>query len=185
MTSKTPTGSSSSQPDLDWSQLKETILMINIAVAQIDHSMHEGNQSVNTLANSFDLLSQVMTDIKDSLHFLPEGENKDKLASSTEIASDNISAAIVAFQFYDKLNQRLSHVSDDLTALTDLISNPSSLYSPAKWNELQATIREKYTMEEERKMFDKVLSGVSIEQALKEFNDEAKIKEQEDDIEFF
>ncbi|MFK5894454.1 MAG: hypothetical protein QM504_14635 [Pseudomonadota bacterium] len=185
MASNLSTNSSSSQPDLDWSQLKETILMVNLAVAQIDLSMHEGNQSVNKLADSFTHLAQIMNDIKGSLHYLPEGENKDNLINSTALANDNISTAIVAFQFYDKLSQRLSHVSENLAALNNLISDPVNLYSPPKWSELQEIIREKYTMEEERKMFDKVLSGVTIEQALKEFNQEEKTLTPENDIEIF
>ena len=49
----TSAGSTSINPDLDWSQLKETILMLNLAVAQIDQSMNEGNASVEALAGSF------------------------------------------------------------------------------------------------------------------------------------
>ena len=45
--------STSSRPDLDWSQLKETIVMLNLAVSQIDQSMNEGNASVSTLSTSF------------------------------------------------------------------------------------------------------------------------------------
>ena len=41
-------GSTSANPDLDWSQLKETIIMLNLAIAQIEQSLHEGNASVDT-----------------------------------------------------------------------------------------------------------------------------------------
>ena len=56
-------GSSSSNPDLDWSQLKETVLMINLAIAQIKQSMNDGNASVDTLASSFTALATNLTDI--------------------------------------------------------------------------------------------------------------------------
>ena len=36
----TLSGSTALRPDLDWSQLKETVLMLNLAVAQIDGSLH-------------------------------------------------------------------------------------------------------------------------------------------------
>gem|GEM_PF-46191 len=175
------------KPDLDWSQLKETVMMINLAVTQINQSMHEGNQSIDTLASSFTVLADIMTDMKNQVHLLPDGEDKDKLSTSTDIASTNINSAIVAFQFYDKLSQRLTHVSNDLTALTGLISDPEKLYSPPKWFELQDYIRSQYTMEEERAMFDKVISGMSIEQALEEYKHELKSKNDaaEDDIELF
>ncbi|MFK5984152.1 MAG: hypothetical protein QM479_01825 [Pseudomonadota bacterium] len=185
MTSIISTSSSSAHPDLDWSQLKETVLMVNLAVAQIDHSMHEGNQSVNILAESFTILADIMSDIQNCLEHIPEGEIKEKLSASTDLATGKVSSAIIAFQFYDKLSQRLSHVSGDLAALNNLISDPTTLYSPPKWKELQEKIREKYTMDEERKMFDKVLSGVSIEQALEEFIQEMNNKGDENDIELF
>jgi hypothetical protein len=185
MSTSSLVGTSSSQPDLDWSQLKETMLMVNLAVAQIDHSMHEGTKSVDTLADSFTVLANIMQDIKEALELLPDGEVKNKLNISTQQASGNISSAIVAFQFYDKLSQRLSHVSGDLSSLNKLISDPSTLYSPPMWKQLQQQIRQKYTMEEERKMFDKVLSGVSIEQAIEEFSDEILAKEGDDNIELF
>ena len=56
-------GSSAAQPDLDWSQLRETILMLNLAVAQIDQSMNEGHSSVSVLSQSFTALATNLRDI--------------------------------------------------------------------------------------------------------------------------
>ncbi|ALO34867.1 hypothetical protein CMT41_09165 [Colwellia sp. MT41] len=185
-------GSTSSRPDLDWSQLKETIVMLNLAVTQIDQSMNEGNSSVSTLSKSFTGLATNLSDIQSSIAQLnqkDESSEKMKLIieGSTSTALDKVHSAIIAFQFYDKLSQRLDHVSQSLSALTALISNPTDLYSPIAWQGLQETIRSKYTMEEERQMFDKVISGVPIEEALIEFNlDMAnKIASEEDEIELF
>jgi len=183
------TGSQSAQPDLDWSQLKETVLMINLAVSQVDQSMHEGSQSVDTLASSFTYLAQVMCDMQDQVKHLPEGDDKNKLIETTQVATNNINSAIIAFQFYDKLSQRLGHVSADLFALTKLISDPTKLYSPPEWKKLQDTIRSQYTMEEERHMFDKVIAGMSISQALEEYKAEMieknENKSDDDEIELF
>jgi len=179
-------GSTSNQPDLDWSQLKETILMLNLAVAQIDQSMHDGNQSVDTLASSFTELATIMAGLSKELEEMPDSDLKQRMSSSTSQASSNVHSAIMAFQFYDKLSQRLNHVSNDLAALTDLISNPATLYAPPAWKALQDKIREKYTMEEERTMFDQVLSGVSIEQALEEYKTALNSNNNaDDDIELF
>jgi len=189
--SASSTGSTSVNPDLDWSQLKETILMLNLSVAQIDQSMNEGNASVDTLASSFTSLATNLSDIQSSIENMKD-DNFDKtkliVQGSAATALDKVHAAIIAFQFYDKLTQRLDHVSTSLSALTTLIGNPASLYSPPEWQSLQQTIRSRYTMEEERQMFDKVLSGMSIEQALEEFKNDMNDKnnnEDEDDIELF
>lgn len=186
----TSAGSTSINPDLDWSQLKETILMLNLSVAQIDQSMNEGNSSVETLASSFTALATNIGDIQSSIEQMNE-DNSQKtrliIQGSTTTALDKVHLAIIAFQFYDKLTQRLDHVSESLASLSALISNPASLYSPPEWRALQDSIRSKYTMEEERRMFDKVLSGIPIEEALIEFNKEMAVKSGsgEDDIELF
>ena len=186
----TSTGSTSLNPDLDWSQLKETILMLNLSIAQIDQSMNEGNASVETLASSFTALATNLSDIQTSINQMDDNDiEKTKLIiqGSTTTALDKVQSAIIAFQFYDKLTQRLDHVSQSLSSLTALIANPARLYSPPEWQALQQSIRSKYTMEEERRMFDKVLSGIPIEKALTEFNQEimAKNESDEDNIELF
>ncbi|MCP3850028.1 MAG: hypothetical protein GY694_07295 [Gammaproteobacteria bacterium] len=73
-----------------------------------------------------------------------------------------------------------------MSALSALIGNPAYLYSPPQWQVLQQSIPSRYTMEEEGQMFDKVLSEVSIKQALEEFRSEMENKNKnEDDIELF
>ena len=190
-------GSTSSRPDLDWSQLKETILMLNLAVAQIDQSMTEGQSSVSTLSSSFTALATNLTDIISSINHLSTDEKRSNEANSEKMktiiegsattALDKVNSSIIAFQFYDKLSQRLDHVSQSLSALSALIANPAALYSPVEWQGLQNSIRSKYTMEEERKMFDNVISGMPIEEALSLFRKElAQMQaDDEDDIELF
>jgi len=188
-------GSSSYKPDLDWSQLKETILMLNLAISQIDQSMNEGNSSVTTLSGAFTGIATMLSDIQLTIDQLT---NKDasveelqlSIQDLTSSAFDKVQSAIIAFQFYDKLTQRLDHVSGSLGDLTSIISDPELLYSPVEWRGLQESIRSKYTMAEERNMFDKVISGTPIEQALAEFREEILVKEEsneedEDDIELF
>ena len=187
----TATGSTSANPDLDWSQLKETIVMLNLAIAQIKQSLNEGNASVDTLASSFTALATNLNDIQETVKQLNHSENAENdqvkaiIQDSVETAADKVQSAIIAFQFYDKLTQRLDHVSSSLTSLTGLIADPAGLYSPPRWLALQESIRSKYTMEEERRMFDKVLAGLPIDEALSEFKDEMDKNAVEDNIELF
>ena len=39
--------------DNEWSQIRETILIINVALARIEHAMTEGDDSVSILSQSF------------------------------------------------------------------------------------------------------------------------------------
>ena len=45
--------STAHQPDLNWSQVRETILMLGVSIGQIEHAMSDGHDSVKTLAESF------------------------------------------------------------------------------------------------------------------------------------
>lgn len=73
---------------------------------------------------------------------------------------------IIAFQFYDKLTQRLAHVSNSLRALSELVNDREQLYNPYAWRGMQEKIKSKYTIESERVMFDELLKGATIEEAL-------------------
>lgn len=187
----TVSGSSAAKPDLDWSQLRETILMLNLAIAQIDQSMNEGSASVSTLSHSFTSLATNLADIQTAMMNLEHkntAPNNDQLIirELTTTTTEKVHSSIIAFQFYDKLNQRLEHVSQSLSDLATLIADPASLYSPLQWQALQNNIKSKYTMEEERRMFDNVISGMPVKQALEVFKQE-RIANQDtdDDIELF
>ncbi|QZA78532.1 hypothetical protein K4H28_03695 [Deefgea tanakiae] len=161
-----PTGGSAAQnPDLDWSQVRETILMLGITVAQVQHAMDEGSASFNTLANSFAETSNHIEALKGALSqtALPaELQLEQKIA---EISDKNIQS-IIAFQFFDRLSQRLDHVCKTISELAGLVSDRSSIYQPDAWLALQKNIRSQYTMEQEKILFDAILSGAPFHEAL-------------------
>lgn len=160
------TYSKASQPDLDWSQVKETIKMLAVSVALVDGGMRVGEDSVSVLAKSFTSMFDDMNAIQDLLTTLEPGDNRDAALSRCAEAQEKIYVSIVAFQFYDRLQQCLSHVSDGLKSLSAIIDTPQRLYNPAEWHDLQLEIRDRYTMESEKLMFDAIHEGKSIEEAL-------------------
>jgi hypothetical protein len=46
------------------------------------------------------------------------------------------------------------------------VADQSRLYNPGEWVALQERIRGRYTMKEEQEMFNALLNGATIEQAL-------------------
>lgn len=40
-------------PDLEWNQVRETVLMLNLAMARMTHAMRDGDKSVDSLSRSF------------------------------------------------------------------------------------------------------------------------------------
>ena len=180
-------GSSAQTPDLDWSQVRETVLMLELAVGQIDAAMKEGGSSVEVLTDSFTSMAGYMRLMGSALEKLPDSpattELKATLIDQASEVSSRVQRSIIAFQFYDKLVQRLAHVGLSLGDLSDLVADPRRLFNPGEWVGLQDKIKTKYSTREEIAMFDAVMQGVPVQEAVDKFM--AEMKEKSDDIELF
>jgi len=49
------------------------------------------------------------------------------------------------------------------------VTDPARLYNPFSWHALQQKIRSKYTMEDEKLMFDKLIETGDVQAALDEY----------------
>jgi len=160
-------------PDLDWSQVRETVLMLELAAGQVEAAMKDSNSSVEVLMDTFTSLAETLRHIELALDTLPDtvgnGMVKGEIKDNTRIVADKVHHAIIAFQFYDKLVQRLDHVCHGLAGLSRLVSDKQRLYRPEEWKTLQDEIRAKYTMAEERAMFESVLRGATVKEALETY----------------
>lgn len=177
--------STSESPDLDWSQIRETVLMLNLATAQITGTLKEGDDSVSSLADAFTTMVGNVETAHMAAEELPASAEKDTIIENCEAVAREMQHAIMSFQFYDKFNQRLSHVSSSLGVLANLVSDPSKLYNPYEWRGLQKKIQSKYTVESERKMFESILSGLSVEEALAIARESEAENQNNDDVELF
>ncbi len=164
-----------------WSQVKETILMINVAVARIEHAMLEGDDSFTTLSKSFAVTVDSINNITHATKDLENSSIKNTIQENCQNISHQIDGSIVAFQFYDKLSQRMALVSKTLDSLNEVLEDKAKKNKEDVWLNLQNMIRSKYTLDADQEMFDAVLGGAPIEEALKI----AVQKTSESEIEFF
>ncbi len=182
-----PRGTSAHMPDLNWSQVRETVLMLELAAVQIEAAMRDSNASVEILTDSFTSMAGYMRMISDTVQSLPDtgevGATKQNLMGVSEHVSSMVHQAIIAFQFYDKLVQRLAHVGLSLGDLSGLVSDTRRIFNPSEWVELQGKIRSKYSTREEIAMFEAVMGGMPVQEAVNRFMEEMKGKS--DDIELF
>ena len=188
MTSETsPRGTTAHTPDRDWSQVRETVLMIELAAAQIEAAMTDSNNSVEVLSHAFTGMADDMQTISDTLATLPDdgaiGAAKKHLEGVSGHVSGMVRHAIIAFQFYDKLVQRLAHVGLSLGELGELVGDGDRVGNPEEWVALQQYIRKKYTTHEEVAMFEAVMQGIPVHEAIARFM--AEMKDKSDDIELF
>ncbi len=181
-------GSNASSPDLDWSQIRETVRLLNLAITHIEESMHVGDDSVNALTDSFTTMAGDIQSIQKTLEELPDSiaeEITDEISSKCGSLKNQVHSAIIAFQFYDRLVQKLTHVSHSMETMADLILDPSRLFNPHEWTALQEKIRASYTMESERLMFDALMKGASIQDAMKQAEQKDGVQGQTGDVDLF
>lgn len=217
--------------DLDWTHINETILMIGLAVAQIEKALTDGDDSISVLTESFismmtsissimkdvevmpdtKIMHTVITESKSEINMLLKNSSPEQKASLTKIsdlintindindedaksriqasidkASRLIQDTIVAFQFYDRLSQRLHQIVSSLGMMSQLIADRQRLHNPYEWAELQDSIKSRYTIDADRIMFDALLAGASIEESIEIAGDYESENEQPDDaIELF
>ena len=181
-------GTQVNNPPPDWNHLRETVLMMELAVAQVEAAMTDSNASVDaltgtftTMANTIKLINERISGLDDTAATSPV---KMELMMATMNVASMVNQAIIAFQFYDRLSQRLAHVNHGLAWLAELVGDQKQAANTQAWAELQQKIRARYSMPEEIEMFEAVLlRGLTVEQAIREFMD--KMNNKGDDIELF
>lgn len=156
----------SKQPNLDWCQIKEVVQLLAVSVAQVEASLKLGSQSVGVLVESFASMAKDIDAIQVILTNSESSQHQDDALQYCVDTQEKIHHSLVAFQFYDRLQQCLQHVSLGLQGMSALIEEPSRLYDPAEWQKLREEIRNGYTSETEKILFDAIHLGKSIEEAL-------------------
>ncbi len=172
------------QPDLDWSQVKETITLLTVSVAMVQSSMQEGDSSVTSLADNFTSMIEDMQAIEKVVNTVEDEDVKQQALAHCQDMQSRIRTSIVAFQFYDRLQQSLEHVVLNLDGLATLIADPQRLYNPFEWHKFKQEIRGRYTMEQERIMFDAIVNGKTMEEAIEAVK-KAAVSEDDDGVELF
>lgn len=166
-------GTRAHTPDLDWSQVRETVLMLELAAGQIEAAMRDSGASVDILTGTFTTMADSLASISQTVAAIPEsgetGQARQELSAATGQVSGLVHQAIIAFQFYDKLSQRLAHVCASLGSLSNLVADRARLFNPEEWVGLQQRIRSRYTTRDEVEMFESVMAGTPVPEALEKY----------------
>lgn len=158
-------------PDAEsWSHIQETITMLCLAICQIETSMTDSNQSVDTLTRSFTDLAEHSLAVEAQIQALNDPSQlesfKADLTNTSAQMREQIGKAITAFQFYDRTSQRLDHVARSLEKVTLIMRDRDRLNDPEAWQNVQNQVRGSYTMEAERIMFEHIMRGATVAEAL-------------------
>ncbi|TQV81374.1 hypothetical protein FKG94_09800 [Exilibacterium tricleocarpae] len=154
----------------NWCHIQETITMLYLAVCQIETAVVESGDSMDQLTLSFTKLAQHTKEVNRRLQEVSEpdqlGQLKHSVSLNAEETDGRVSEAVTAFQFYDRISQRLDHVARSLERMTEIMGTTDKIHDPKAWEEIQAEVKSSYSMEAERIMFEHIMQGASVKEAL-------------------
>lgn len=165
----------------NWQHTHSAIRLLQLAISQIETSIVESNISVQQLTDTFtQLANQTLRD--------PDPDQDQAEVWTSEEMRSRINETITAFQFYDRINQRLQHVSDGLERINTVFRDTNKINNPTSWQQIQDDTEKSYSMDCERLIFEKIMSGASVQEAVESYKNlqvEKDNQEPEDDIELF
>jgi hypothetical protein len=125
---------------------------LDLGVAQLDAAIRESDGQVGGLSEALTLLATEL-----------QGCGRTAggpAAASLEVLDGHVRAAMRGMQFYDKLIQRLTHVRDGLAIPADAMAAGGS-EAANDWGAILTEVRSRYSMVEERVLFDFMMRGLS------------------------
>jgi hypothetical protein len=147
-----------------WTPEQQIARLLSLCEAQMESALSESDVAVEALVKSFAGLIEAGQALGSMNEKAPDASASD-LTAQVEALKKQTAAAIVAFQFYDKLTQRLGHVRYSLSALAMFVCDSAKTSERDQWKRMFATLRRLYRTEEERQLFKMMVEGASAEEA--------------------
>ncbi len=128
---------------------------LQMAIAQIDMSIEESGLSMATALETLRDASTGVFAVATSLEDCP-GELNESATNNLNEVNQQLLKTIIAFQFFDRLTQRLSHIQDNLSSVSWLIQEPTQEH-PQLWQQLEEKMRKVYSEDQALKL-NRILS---------------------------
>lgn len=168
----------------DFAQEHEARKLLILLSTQVRYAMLESEISVNTLTDSFNEMIAHVKCINETVQGNADDEAKKVILSECEEVTKKMQSTIIAFQFYDKLSQRMEHASDSLDLLKEQLSGHPDNFNAEEWAIMLDKINTHYTIEHDRDIFKVVIHGEEISKATPDAEN-ISADEESGDIELF
>ena len=127
--------------------------LLELAASQLEVAAHTSDARVEALTNSIAALVALGSELQAS-----KGAGMEPDVVARKIV-EQAQSALVAMQFHDQLVQRMAHVRDALTELNEALS--AAPVAEVDWATVLAGIRFRYSMEDERMLFDRIIGAAA------------------------
>lgn len=166
--------SSTDHPDKDlpvageWTPEQQIANMLELCGVQMESALQDADVAVESLIQAFTSVAEtarVMNSLAEQLPVEARRHIEQTLNKQLDDITRQIGAAVVSFQFYDKLTQRLGHVRYSLSSLAQFVCDRTQSSERDQWRRLLNALRRLYRTEEERKIFEMITEGLSVDLA--------------------
>jgi hypothetical protein len=145
---------------------------LELGAAQLDAAMRESDSRVDVLAGAVTAVASDARELESQVQALDSADPAQsanarvRIRQLAEALASHVHSTITSLQFYDKLIQRLTHVRDGLAIPSDSTVNGADP-AGSDWSAMLEQVRSRYSMVEERVLFDFMMRGLSADQMLK------------------
>ena len=149
-----------------WSPEQQIANMLELCGVQMESALQDADVAVDSLIKAFTSVSETARVMNALAEQLPEEARihiENTLNKQLDEITRQIGAAVVSFQFYDKLTQRLGHVRYSLSSLAQFVCDRAQSSERDQWRRLLNALRRLYRTEEERKIFEMITNGISVD----------------------
>lgn len=149
---------------------------LELGAAQLESAMKDSDARVASLTSAVNHIVERLVVLREVAAELPAGDAARCRELAAQLASVHAELeldarqAVVALQFYDKLIQRIQHVRDGLVIPAEAIGAASQQRSAA-CEQLLDQVRGRYSMVEERVLFDFLLRGTGPREMMQALTD--------------
>lgn len=149
---------------------------LELGAAQLESAMKDSDARVESLTSAINHIVDRLAQLRELTAAQPAGGDASTLELGARLATLGAELeldarqAVVAMQFYDKLIQRITHVRDGLAIPAETIEAGPGDRSAA-WGQLLERVRGRYSMVEERVLFDFLIRGTGPREMMQALTD--------------
>ncbi|MDE3272751.1 hypothetical protein [Pseudoalteromonas sp. G4] len=157
---------------------EEAARLLLLCNTQLALSVTQSDGDILSLSTVFQDLAAICNQLEN------EKSTSSKLDDLHQQIQHSVNNGVMAFQFYDRLTQQLSHIQQTMDQLSHLIQDSENLADEDKWHALRTHLKNSYSMESEHQIYDAIMEGKTKQQALEIYH-HIEQQQGDDDIELF
>lgn len=143
--------------------------LLSLCASQIDGAVQDTLTEVEALTHTVLELARHSVLLADAVQTkLPgylEAPSDAAVAAHAEAIRREVKEGMIRFQAADRFSQRLGNVTNNLTALAEMLQEFPRQRWAGRWSEFLQETRARYTTEDERRVFDATFDGSAAKES--------------------